>query len=194
MSDTQAATGRPAPVAQRVRSGWDIGLGILLIIGGAVIVGDVVLATVISVRLLGWVVLIVGAVMLVGSLRRIRSGGSWSAALGGAGLAVLGLFILRNPLIGALSLTLLAGSLFLTTGLVRIFTSGQHQGERWFALIIGLLSVGLGLFVLSNLVSASLTLLGLLLGGQTLIEGVTLLVAGRVRPAPATPSAPARPA
>jgi membrane protein HdeD len=191
MSDTQAATGRPDPVTHRVRSGWDIGLGILLIIGGAVIVGDVAVATVISVRLLGWVVLIVGTVTVVGSLRRIRSDGSWSAALGGVGLAVLGLFILRNPLIGALSLTLLAGSLFLTTGLVRIFTSGQYQGDRWFVLIIGVVSVGLGLFVLSNLVTASLTLLGLLLGGQTLIEGITLLVAGRVRPAPDAASASA---
>jgi uncharacterized membrane protein HdeD (DUF308 family) len=191
MSDSQAATGRPDPVAQRVRSGWDIGLGILLIIGGAVIVGDVALATAISVRLIGWVVLIVGTAMVVGSLRRIRSGGPWSAVLGGVGLAVLGLFILRNPLIGALSLTLLAGSLFLTTGLVRIFSSGQYQGDRWFVLIIGVVSVGLGLFVLSNLVTASLTLLGLLLGGQTLIEGITLLVAGRVRPGPAATSAPA---
>jgi membrane protein HdeD len=189
MSDSQAATGRPDPVAQRVRSGWDIGLGILLIIGGAVIVGDVALATAISVRLIGWVVLIVGTVMVVGSLRRIRSGGPWSAVLGGVGLAVLGLFILRNPLIGALSLTLLAGSLFLTTGLVRIFSSGQYQGDRWFVLIIGVVSVGLGLFVLSNLVTASLTLLGLLLGGQTLIEGITLLVAGRVRPDPTAASA-----
>jgi uncharacterized membrane protein HdeD (DUF308 family) len=165
-----------------------------LIIGGAVILGDVVPATVISVRLLGWVVLIVGTVELTGSLRRIRSGGSWSAVLGGVGLAVLGLFILRNPLIGALSLTLLAGSLFLTTGLVRIFTSGQYQGDRWFVVIIRVISVGLGLVVLSNVVTASLTLLGLLLGGQTLIEGVTLLVAGRVRhvrPAPAAASAPA---
>jgi uncharacterized membrane protein HdeD (DUF308 family) len=191
MSDTQASTGRADPVAQRSRSGWDIGLGILLIIGGAVILGDAVLATVISVRLLGWVVLIVGTVELAGSLRRVRSGGSWSAVLGGVGLAVLGLFILRNPLIGALGLTLLAGSLFLTTGLVRIFTSGQYQGDRWFVVIIGVISVGLGLVVLSNLVTASLTLLGLLLGGQILIEGITLLVAGRVRPAPAAASAPA---
>jgi uncharacterized membrane protein HdeD (DUF308 family) len=191
MSDTEASTGRADPVAQRVRSGGDIGLGILLIVGGAVIVGDVVLATVISVRLLGWVVLIVGTVELVSSLRRVRSGGSWSAVLGGVGLAVLGLFILRTPLIGAVSLTLLAGSLFLTTGV------GAHLHLRSVprgSLVRGDARGDLrrrGLVVLSNLVTASLTLLGLLLGGQTLIEGITLLVAGRVRPAPAAASAPA---
>jgi membrane protein HdeD len=181
MSDTTENTGATETVAQRRRTGWDVVLGVLLIIGGFIILGDVVVATVVSVRLLGWVVLIAGLVMLVGSLWKIRSGGFWSAALGGVGLAVLGLFILRNPLVGALSLTLLAGSLFLTTGLVRLFTSGQFQGDRWIVIISGLISVGLGVFVLFNLVTATFTLLGVLLGVQTLVEGITLLVAGRVR-------------
>lgn len=194
MSEAPEHTSRTDPSVLPDRTGWDIALGILLIIGGFVVLGDVVLATVISVRLLGWITLIAGTVMLVGSLRRIKTGGFWSSALGGAGLAVLGLFILRNPLIGALSLTLLAGSLFLTTGLVRIFTSGQFQRDRWLVIVSGVISVGLGAFVLFNLVTATLTLLGVLLGVQTLIEGVTLLVAGRaryVRPAPAPASAPA---
>ena len=169
-----------APVSQRRRTGWDIGLGVLMVAGAIVILGDVTLATVISVALLGWTALISGVVLIAGTLWRLRSGGSWSPLLGAVGLAVLGLFILRNPMLGALTFTLLAGSLFLTTGLTRIFASGRFGPDRWFVVISGLISLGLGLFVLLNLVTATLTMVGVLLGVQLLVEGLTLLVAGRV--------------
>ena len=177
-------------VPQRRRTGWDIALGALLIVAGIVILGDVVLATIISVRLLGWMALIAGILLAAGAFSKMRSGGFWSAAFGGVVLIVLGLFILRNPLMGALTITLLTGALFLSTGLARIAGAGHFGADRWLIVISGLISVGLGLFVLFNIVSASLTLVGVLLGIQTLIEGMTLLVAGRVRfvPAPTTPA------
>jgi membrane protein HdeD len=171
----------PPEVVQRRRTGWDVLVGVLLILAGSFVLGDVAIATAISVLLLGWVAFFSGIGMLVGALVRIRSGGSWSAALGGGVLAVLGLFILRNPVVGALALTLLAGSLFLATGIIRIFMSGHFGPDRWIVVISGLVSVGLGVFVLLNPIRATLTLLGVLMGVQILIEGTTLLVAGRVR-------------
>jgi uncharacterized membrane protein HdeD (DUF308 family) len=168
-------------VVERRRTGWDVVVGVLLIIAGVFVLGDVAIATAISVLLLGWVAFFSGVGMLVGALVRIRTGGAWSAALGGGILAVLGLFILRNPAIGALALTLLAGSLFLAAGVTRIFVSGHFGRGRWIMIVSGLISVSLGLFVLLNLITATLTLLGILLGVQVLIEGMTLLVAGRVR-------------
>jgi uncharacterized membrane protein HdeD (DUF308 family) len=177
-------------VPRRRRTGADIALGVLLIVAGIVILGDVVLATIISVRLLGWMALIAGILLAAGAFAKMRSGGFWSAAFGGVVLIVLGLFILRNPLMGALTITLLTGALFLSTGLARIAGAGHFGPDRWLIVISGIISVGLGLFVLFNIVSASLTLVGVLLGIQTLIEGMTLLVAGRVRllPASATPA------
>jgi len=174
--------GMSATAFERRRTGWDVVFGVLLVIGGFVVLGNAVLATAISVLLLGWMALISGVVLLVGALFRIGSGGFWSAALGGAVLAVLGLFFLRNPAVGALSLTLVAGSLFLATGLVRIFLGFQVSEARWVLVISGLISLVLGLLVLFNLLTATLTLLGVLLSVQTLVEGLTLLVAGKLRP------------
>lgn len=170
-----------AAVYEQRRTGWDVVLGILLVIGGFIILGDAVLATVVSIFVIGWTALIAGVVLLVGSLFRIKSGGFWSAALGGALLTVVGVFILRNPLVGAATLTLLAGSLFLAGGLTRIVVAFQRPEGRVLFVISGLISVGLGLIVLFNLGAATLTLLGILLGVQTLLEGLTLLVAGRMR-------------
>lgn len=165
----------------RRRSGWDIFFGIVLVVLGFVVLGDVVVATAVSVFFLGWTALISGIVLLVASLFRIKSGGFWSALLGGALLAVLGVVILRNPGVAVVTLTLLAGSLFLVGGVVRIFGAFQYPHGRWILILSGIISVGLGLIVLFNLWEASFVLLGILLGVQTVIEGITLAVVGRVR-------------
>lgn len=169
------------PILERRRTGWDLAFGVLLVVAGIVILGNVAVATTVSVYFLGWMILISGVLLVVGSLFEIRSGGFWSAALGGAVLVVLGLFILRNPEIGAATLTLLAGALFLAGGLARVFLSYQLRLLRWPLLVSGLLSVALGLIVLLNLADATRSLLGILLGIQALVEGLTLITVGRFR-------------
>ncbi|MFQ1002635.1 HdeD family acid-resistance protein [Modestobacter sp. SSW1-42] len=181
---------------ERRRTGVDVVVGILMLIAGAILLGNVVFATVVSVLLLGWTALVSGVVLIVGTLLRLRSGASWTVALGGVVLAVLGLFILRNPAIGALTLTLLGGSMFLTTGLVRVFGAWAVPGARVPLVVSGLISTGLGLWVLLNLTTATLTLLGTLLALQTLLEGATMLAVGRLRPVagPVAPSGAPSPA
>jgi len=164
------------------RTPWDIVLGLLIVLAGFVLLGNVVLATAVSVLFLGWTTLISGIVLVVGALVRIRAGGFWSAALGGALLVVLGLFMLRNPLIGALSLTLMAGALFFASGLTRVIMAFQGTTSRWLLVFSGLISIGLGLWVLLNIATATLTLLGTLVGIQTLLEGLTMIMVGRLRP------------
>jgi membrane protein HdeD len=162
----------------------DILLGALLIIAGCVILGDVVLATVISVRLLGWMALISGVLLAVGAFWRIRSGGFWWAALGGSGADCARAVHSARSVDGRAEHHAAGRALFLSTGLTRLASSGHFGRDRWLIVISGLVSVGLGLFVLFNMDAASLTLVGVLLGLQTLIEGMTLLVAGRLRSVP----------
>jgi uncharacterized membrane protein HdeD (DUF308 family) len=136
---------------------------------------------VISVLLIGWVALFSGVFALIGALFRIGKGGFWSTALGGGLLLVLGIVFLRNPGAAALTLTLVAGSLFLVGGITRIVASVQLPEYRWPLLIGGIVSAILGLIVLFNLFAATLTLLGVLVGVETLVDGITLLLIGRVR-------------
>ncbi|QNN52947.1 HdeD family acid-resistance protein [Nocardioides mesophilus] len=161
------------------RTGWDIVLGVLLVIGGLVILGDAAFATTVSVLFLGWVLLLVGIVGLVAALFRIGKGGFWSAALSGGLLTVLGLFFLRNTDAGAVTLTLIAGTLFLTSGIVRLVVSAQEPENRAPLLLGGVVSTALGLIVLLNLFDASLVLLGVLLGIQVLVDGIMLMLVGR---------------
>ena len=171
----------------RRKTGVDILLGILLVVAGVIILGDTALVTVVSVRFLGWAALIVGIAELLSALFRLRAGHFWSTALGGALLAVLGVLILRNTLAAALTLTLAAGALFLASGVTRVAMSFAVPEHRWGLLVGGLASVVLGVIVLFNIVTATFTLLGVLLGVQTLVEGFTLMFLGRpyVREVPA---------
>jgi len=169
-----------SPVAVQRRSGWDIVLGIVLIVAGFVVLGDVVIATVVSVLFLGWFALFGGIFAFVAAFFRIGKGGFWPMALGGGAVAVLGLVMLRNPGIAAASLTLVAGALFFATGATRIVAGFQEKEHRWIMFIGGAIGVILGLMVLFNLFTATLVLLGVLLGVQMLIEGVTILAVGRI--------------
>lgn len=166
---------------ERRRTGVDVVVGILLVLAGLFILGNVVLATAVTALFIGWFAVISGVVELIGSLFRIRSGHFWSHALGGAVLTVFGIFVLRNPAVTVVVLTLLAGALFLSTGLVRVFMAVQVPAGRWAFILSGLVSVALGVIVLLNLATASFTLLGTLLGVQTLLEGLTILLVGRLR-------------
>lgn len=169
------------------RTAWDIIVGIILVVAGFFLLGNVLFATAVSVFVIGWTTLASGIVLLVGSVFRIKSGGFWSAVLGGAILTVIGLFVLRNPVVGAVALTLGAGVTFFVSGLTRIAWAFAADKGRILLIISGLVSLGLGFFVLFNLGAATLALLGTLLGIQTLLEGMNLMLIGRNR-APKDPS------
>lgn len=169
------------PSLQFRRTGADVAVGILLIIGALIALGDTVLATALSVRLVGWVALVSGLVAVIGAFFNFRSGRFRSSLIIGGLLTVLGLIILRNPLAAALTLTLIAGFMFLSGGVLRIGLSFEDVSNRLLLALSGAASLVLGLIVLFNIVTASLSLLGWLIGIQLLIDGMTLLAYGRLR-------------
>lgn len=103
----------------------------------------------------------------------------WVAALSALQL-LLGVMILANPLAGLFSLTLIAGALFLVSGVGRLALAWTLRGTApfWLLLLTGLLSTGLGLYTLFFPLDASLVLLGTLLAVELLSVGVALISLG----------------
>jgi membrane protein HdeD len=165
--------------AEESRTWWDWVLGGLLLVGGLVVIGHAVVATAVSVIFLGWLVFAAGLMVLVMSLFRIGKDGFWIGLLEGGLLAVLGFVFLRNPEAAALTLTLIAGALFLSTGIARLAAAVQVEDGRGALIFSGAVSSLLGLLVIFNLVTATFTLLGILLGVQMLTEGLAVLISGR---------------
>jgi uncharacterized membrane protein HdeD (DUF308 family) len=166
---------------ERSRSGWDIVWGVLLLVAGFAVLAHAAVATAVSVYFLGWLAVIGGLVGLVAGLFRIGKGGFWPAIISGALLLVLGVVILRNPAASVVTLTLLAGTLFLMGGVLRLVAAFQIDQNRGIMIFSGAVSLILGLLVVFNLFEASFVLLGVLLGVQALVDGITLLVLGRWR-------------
>ncbi len=161
------------------KTAWDWILGGLLLLTGLVLLGHAVIATAVSVLFIAWLTFVSGIVTLVLSLFQVGRDGFWTGLLGGGLLTALGLVMIRNPAAAAVTLTLVAGTMFLSVGVARLAVAAQVPELRVPLIIGGGISLVLGLMVLFNLFTFSYTLLGVLLGVQVLAEGISILVLGR---------------
>jgi membrane protein HdeD len=175
---------------ERRRTGWDIAFGVLSVIAGIVALSHVALASAISVVFLGWTILLGGIVLAIHAVVGWRdTHRRWDLALG-ALLFLLGFGFLRNPGIGLLTLTLLAGSLLLVGGFVRIIAAFQPDAPRGLLLFSGGVTLLLGLMVLAQWPVSALWFLGTILGIELILDGITTAMTGRLRPVPAEAAAP----
>jgi membrane protein HdeD len=167
---------------ERSRTGWDVVLGVLSVLAGAIALGHVALAGAISVLLLGWTVLFGGVALAVGAVVGWKDPRRrWDLPLG-ALLFLLGLGFVRNPGVGLLTLTLLAGSLLLVGGVLRLIAAFQPDAPRGLLLFSGTVTLLLGLMVLNRWPVSALWFLGTVLGVELILDGITTAVSGRLRP------------
>lgn len=162
--------------------GWsalDLLLGGLLVLVGLVILGHTAIATTLSLMFVGWLLFAVGVVTIAVALFSIGKDGFGTALLGGGLMTVLGVVFLRHTSAAALTVTLVAGSLFLVVGIARLAAAFEYPELRVPLLLAGGVSLILGLLVLFNLVTASYTLLGIFLGLEVLAEGLAIMIFGR---------------
>ena len=183
-----------APVAfERRRTTWDVVFGVLTMVAGGVMLGHVALASLVSVLFLGWALIIGGVVVFVSAITSWGEPGHWWAVIAGGLLAVLGLGFVRNPGASLLLLTLLAGSLFIVGGMVRLVAAFQPGAPKAILLVSGAVTLLLGLMVFSQWPISALWYLGMVLGIQLILDGLTTATSGRVRAAElggaATPAA-----
>ncbi len=172
---------QPRLVLERQRSGWDLLFGGLSVVAGVIVLSHVALASVISVLFTGWMLLVGGVVLAVGAIVNWSDHARrWNLAYG-ALIGVLGFAFVRNPGIGLLALTLLAGSLLLVGGVLRVVLAFQPGMPRAVLLLSGGITLLLAVLILSGFPASALWFLGTVLGVQLVIDGVTTLLIGRVR-------------
>lgn len=172
---------QPRLVLERQRSGWDLLFGGLSVVAGVIVLSHVALASVISVLFTGWMLLVGGIVLAVGAIVNWSDHARrWNLAYG-ALIGVLGFAFVRNPGIGLLALTLLAGSLLLVGGVLRVVLAFQPGMPRAVLLLSGGITLLLAVLILSGFPASALWFLGTVLGVQLVIDGVTTLLIGRVR-------------
>ena len=156
---------------------WMAVLAVICIIGGFLALMNPFGATIFAVTLAGWVFLIQGVLQVLHAFRiRDWSGFIWSLGLGVLSL-IVGIVLVVDPLAGSISLTLLVAVLFLITGIAKtMFALALRPLGGWaWVLLSGLVSLLLGVLILTNFPASAATILGLLLGVELVSNGVLFL-------------------
>jgi uncharacterized membrane protein HdeD (DUF308 family) len=156
---------------------WFFVLGIALVVLGSVSILFAVATTMVTVVFLGAVLLTAGIFEAIKSFKINK----WSTFFLHLFLSVLyvvaGGFIILNPVINALSLTILVAMLFLVSGIVKIiFSFAKNLPHRFWLLLSGILSVILGILIIKEWPTTGLWVIGMLLGVDLVFAGWTWIM------------------
>ncbi|MFF5503910.1 HdeD family acid-resistance protein [Streptomyces roseolus] len=175
------------PVRERAREGkrlgrsfgWLAALGVILVICGVVGLVYTGLATLTSMWLFGWLLLVGGLVGLVQAYASRGTGAFWLAAVVAAVNLAAGCVVLRHPEGTAEALTMFAALLFLTGGVFRLVGSVVTRGPQFgWTLLQGAFGVLLGVLVLFDWPDSSRYVIGCFFSLALLFDGLGLVAIG----------------
>ncbi|MFG2616228.1 HdeD family acid-resistance protein [Streptomyces sp. NPDC048507] len=154
-------------------------LGVILVLAGLVGLVYTGVATLTSMFLFGWLLLIGGVVGLAQAVQSRGSNYFWLAVIVAAINLAAGFVILRRPEASAEALTMFAALLFLTGGLFRLVGALVVRGTNFgLALVQGAFGVLLGILILSNWPGNSLYVIGTFFSLALLFDGLSLVALG----------------
>lgn len=151
--------------------GWLLVLGIVLVALGIMALGDTVIATFVSVAFLGWL-LIVSAIFQAAHWLRGNEGRHFLVLLAFVLDFVVGLILLSNPAVGALTITLVLAVFFMVGGLTRLFGAISSEiPHRAWAILDGAISALLGILLWIHWPSSALWFVGFAVGIELIFRG-----------------------
>jgi len=179
VQDSEILLGAPLVGLER-KWGWIVALGIFFLLAGFVALTDELAATVVSVFVTGVSLIVAGIVEIITGIQ-VRP---WSRALVwilvGVGVAFAGVVILRDPLLAAAGFTLALGLALVISGVFRLVLAFQIRDAALWPMVAlaGVLSVVVGILILSRWPASSLFIIGLLLGVNLIFAGASWLSLG----------------
>jgi uncharacterized membrane protein HdeD (DUF308 family) len=164
----------------RAKRGWIIALGVIYLIAGLIALGSIVMATIVSVFVVGIMMLIAGVAEVFHAFQIKTWGRFLLWLLLGALYIVAGFVTFENPLLAAALLTLLLAVSLIASGIMRIVLAfSLKEGMPWIWVVVsGVITLLLGLVILAHWPVASLYILGLFLGIDLIFAGAGWLAVG----------------
>jgi uncharacterized membrane protein HdeD (DUF308 family) len=182
MSTNQAGLDRiNAAVATSLHKHWVAFLveGIILLILGLAAIVLPPIATFAVEILIGWLLLISGIVGLITTFRMRHAPGFWWALVSAILGVAAGVVLLRWPLSGMLSLTLILTVFFVIEGVASILYALEHKREltgRWgWMLVSGVVDLILASIIFLGLPGTAAWAIGLLVGINMVFGGSALI-------------------
>jgi uncharacterized membrane protein HdeD (DUF308 family) len=158
---------------------WTAGFGVILVIAGLVGLVYTGVATLTSMILFGWLLLIGGAVGLCHAIQARGTNFFWLGVVVAALNIAAGVVVIRRPDAAAEALTMFAALLFLTGGVFRLVGSLVVRGPQFgWTLLQGVFDLLLGILVLDNWPSSSKYVIGCFFSLALLFDGLGLIATG----------------
>jgi uncharacterized membrane protein HdeD (DUF308 family) len=166
----------------RAASGRLFWLGLFMVLLGVAAIAFPEFSTFAATLLVGWVLLISGIAIFVSSFWIYGTVPFFGAILFGLLSAVAGVFLLFNPLAGALALTLVVGIMFMFQGALELVYSLEiRPAPGWMSMLFsGIASILLAVIIASGWPHVSLVALGILLGINFISTGFGYIAISRV--------------
>jgi uncharacterized membrane protein HdeD (DUF308 family) len=181
------STGKPdfermqAALATSLSAHWKLFLieGTVLVILGVAAVMLPLIATIAVAIMIGWIFLLSGVVGLLATFRMRSAPGFWWSLISGILGIVAGIVLLRWPLSGAFSLTLVLTLFLVLEGIVSIMFALEHKRElsgRWgMMLVSGVVDLILAAMIYAGLPGTAAWAIGLLVGINMVFGGSALI-------------------
>src|SRR5262245_64310084 len=149
-----------------------LALGVLSVVVGSLAISSNFIATLLSVRVFGWLLLIAGISEVVHAIMVRQLRGFALHLLAAALYLLTGLFMLEDPVRAAAVLTLLLAAGFIVGGFLRVVFSLVVRFPAWpWVLLNGVVDLLLGILILNEWLESSLWVIGLFLGIDLLFHG-----------------------
>ena len=165
------------------RWGWYLALGIGLVVLGVIAFALEFAATLATVLVLSWLLVISGIIECIYAFRMRRWGGVFLHLVGGILGVLVGLLVVTHPVAGALAWTLLFASFFTVVGIFRIIAAAKLKFPLWgWAVFDGVVTALLGLVLWISWPWSGLWFLGFALGVSLILRGwsyIMLSIAAR---------------
>ena len=159
--------------------GWLAALGVILVLAGLVGLVYTGVATLTSMILFGWLLLIGGGVGLLHAVQARGSNFFWLGVVVAALNIAAGVVVIVRPEAAAAALTMFAALLFLTGGVFRLAGSLVVRGPQFgWTLVQGAFGLLLGILVLASWPSSSTYVIGCFFSLGLLFDGLGLMATG----------------
>lgn len=156
-----------------------VALGIILVALGIFALGASSLATLASVLVFGWALIIGGVLQIGHAIYQRRWGGRVLDILTGVVFIGVGVLAAWRPLISAVSLTFVIAAAFIMRGVFAIVAAASERYHHWgLGLGYGVVSAILGTIILLQWPGISLWVIGLLVGIELVVDGGVLALTG----------------
>lgn len=164
----------------RAKWGWFVALGLVMIIAGAIALGNLVLSTVVSVLYIGVMMAVSGGAQIIHAFQ-VKTWGAFAFwLLDGLLFLAAGIIAIVVPLYAAEFLTLFLGVSLIVGGVFRLvaaFKLRPAAGWGWIA-FSAVIAILLGIEIIAGWPVSGLWVLGLLLGIDLIFNGVAVLFLG----------------